>query len=45
MCISRKNDHETWLSTAVIKVYQKLYRLGSAHNAETWYCNELAGGL
>jgi len=41
----RKNDPETWISTEIIEVYRKLFRLGLAHSVESRYQGELAGGL
>lgn len=41
----RKTENETWISREIADTYVKLHRLGIAHSVESWYGNELAGGL
>ena len=41
-CASR---HETWINSEIIDAYTKLNELGLAHSVETWYEDELVGGL
>ncbi len=41
----RKNESETWISREIADTYLKLHRLGIAHSVESWYGDELAGGL
>jgi len=43
----RKNESEseTWISREIADTYLKLHRLGIAHSVESWYGEELAGGL
>jgi leucyl/phenylalanyl-tRNA---protein transferase len=41
----RNNEQETWISDEIIEAYQTLHRLGLAHSVESWYQNELVGGL
>jgi leucyl/phenylalanyl-tRNA--protein transferase len=35
----------TWISPELIELYDRLYRAGWAHSFETWYGDELAGGI
>jgi leucyl/phenylalanyl-tRNA--protein transferase len=35
----------TWISTAIIVAYTRLYQLGYAHSVEVWRDGELVGGL
>jgi len=35
----------TWISEEIIDAYCRLHRLGFAHSVETYYGNDLAGGL
>ncbi len=41
-CAARK---ETWISDEIIGSYINLYKLGYAHSVESWYNDELVGGL
>jgi leucyl/phenylalanyl-tRNA--protein transferase len=41
----RKTENETWISREIADTYVKLHRLGIAHSVESWYGDELAGGL
>jgi leucyl/phenylalanyl-tRNA--protein transferase len=36
---------ETWISEEIIASYINLHRLGFAHSVETWFNEELVGGL
>ena len=36
---------ETWITSAMIRAYTTLHRLGYAHSVEAWLGNELAGGV
>ncbi len=35
----------TWISTELMEIYDRLHRAGFAHSFETWYGDELAGGI
>lgn len=41
----RKEETETWLVEEMIEAYIKLHKLGYAHSVETYFNNELVGGL
>ena len=41
-CGSRE---ETWISEEIVQSYLELFRLGYVHSVETWYQEELVGGL
>ncbi|UAY52934.1 leucyl/phenylalanyl-tRNA--protein transferase [Ferruginibacter albus] len=43
--IKRKEQEGTWISKPIVDAYTKLHEQGYAHSAETWYNNELVGGL
>lgn len=43
--IRRKEEGETWLVDEMIEAYIKLHTLGYAHSVETYYEDELIGGL
>ncbi|MBS3808552.1 MAG: leucyl/phenylalanyl-tRNA--protein transferase [Desulfobacterales bacterium] len=43
--VRRENNEETWLVDEMIEAYCGLHEQGYAHSVETWYRNELAGGL
>lgn len=43
--IERKDQDGTWINKDVIEAYTQLHKLGYAHSAETWYNNQLVGGL
>lgn len=34
-----------WINSDILTAYQRLHRLGWAHSVETWYEDELVGGL
>jgi leucyl/phenylalanyl-tRNA---protein transferase len=36
---------QTWITPAIIESYQQLHEMGYAHSVETWYEDELVGGL
>ena len=38
-------DEGTWISADIIEAYCNLHRLGYAHSVETYYDDQLAGGL
>ena len=39
------NREETWISPALKEIYFALYEAGWAYSFETWYGDELAGGI
>ncbi|MFK7756943.1 MAG: leucyl/phenylalanyl-tRNA--protein transferase [Flavobacteriales bacterium] len=41
----RVNEEGTWITSDIIKAYTTLHKLGLAHSVETYYKNELVGGL
>ena len=41
----RKGQSGTWIHQEMLHAYHKLHQLGIAHSVETWYENELVGGL
>ncbi len=41
----RRDDHDTWITTAVRENYQRLHQLEYAHSVECWVKNKLVGGL
>jgi leucyl/phenylalanyl-tRNA--protein transferase len=43
--IHRKKDGGTWITPEMIGAYIRLYESGFAHSIESWYGDELAGGL
>ncbi len=43
--VRRENNEETWLVDDMIEAYCGLHEQGYAHSVETWYRDELAGGL
>lgn len=43
--IPREEDNGTWLLDEMIEAYIKLHKLGYAHSVETYFENELVGGL
>ena len=47
MCanVERKDQDGTWICSDMIAAYKELHRLGFAHSVETYYDNELVGGL
>ncbi|HEX6386172.1 MAG TPA: leucyl/phenylalanyl-tRNA--protein transferase [Anaerolineae bacterium] len=36
---------ETWINQDIVMAYTRLHKLGFAHSVETWFENELVGGL
>jgi leucyl/phenylalanyl-tRNA--protein transferase len=36
---------DTWITSEIIKSYERLHELGYAHSVETWLDRKLAGGL
>ncbi len=38
-------DEGTWISDDIIEAYRRLHQLGCAHSVETFFGEELAGGL
>ena len=36
---------ETWIDAAMIRAYCEMHTLGHAHSVETWFGDELAGGV
>ncbi len=43
--IRRKGEHGTWITSAMIKAYERLFDLGYAHSIESWRDGILVGGL
>ncbi|NQT77818.1 MAG: leucyl/phenylalanyl-tRNA--protein transferase [Bacteroidetes bacterium] len=43
--ISRKGQNTTWITREMLKAYANLHEAGFAHSVETWFGNELVGGL
>ncbi len=43
--IRRKGEHGTWITSAMIKAYERLFDRGYAHSIESWRGGILAGGL
>lgn len=41
----RKDQDGTWITPAMKKAYRELHRLGLAHSIESWYQDQLVGGL
>ncbi|MGC8865453.1 MAG: leucyl/phenylalanyl-tRNA--protein transferase [Bacteroidales bacterium] len=41
----RKDQEGTWITAEVEKAYTNLHKAGYAHSFETWYGEELVGGL
>ena len=41
----RPGQNGTWITSEIINAYYELHKLGHAHSVETWYKNELVGGL
>ena len=45
-CAAPRRDEEgTWISEEIITAYTELHRLGDAHSVETYYQDQLVGGL
>ncbi len=43
--VERNDQDGTWITSDIKKAYIRLHELGFAHSVETWYNNELVGGL
>ncbi len=43
--VPRKDQHGTWITPEMKKAYVRLHEMGYAHSVETYYKNELVGGL
>lgn len=41
----RPGQNGTWITSEIINAYYDLHKLGHAHSIETWYKNQLVGGL
>ena len=41
----RRDETGTWLVPAMMRAYDRLFRVGLAHSGEVWFGDELAGGL
>jgi leucyl/phenylalanyl-tRNA--protein transferase len=41
----RKDQDGTWITPEMKIAYESLYKLGFAHSVETWFNNQLVGGL
>jgi leucyl/phenylalanyl-tRNA--protein transferase len=40
-----KREGGTWVTAEMLAAYSEMHRLGHAHSVETWYGDELAGGI
>lgn len=43
--VPRRDGRGTWITDDMIEAYCRLHERGFAHSVETWYGDELAGGL
>jgi len=43
--IKRHGQRGTWITKEMLQAYKELHRAGYAHSVESWYENELVGGL
>lgn len=43
--ISRKGQEGTWINAKLLEAYIRMHELGHAHSAETWFNDQLVGGL
>jgi leucyl/phenylalanyl-tRNA--protein transferase len=43
--VTRKDQEGTWITPKMKNAYIRLHELGFAHSVETWFQNELIGGL
>lgn len=43
--VLRKGQRGTWITAGMQEAYIRLHQMGLAHSAETWYGEELVGGL
>jgi len=41
----KKSGQGTWITADMVKAYTHLHKMGYAHSVETWYQNEIVGGL
>ncbi|MPQ32052.1 leucyl/phenylalanyl-tRNA--protein transferase [Clostridium estertheticum] len=44
-CSNLRREAGTWITNEMIEAYCKLHALGYAHSVETWFNDELVGGL
>lgn len=44
-CADRRGEDATWISPEFIHAYSELHRLGHAHSVETWFEDQLVGGV
>jgi leucyl/phenylalanyl-tRNA--protein transferase len=44
-CAEQHEQDGVWITPEMIKAYIQLHRLGYAHSVESWYGDELAGGV
>jgi leucyl/phenylalanyl-tRNA--protein transferase len=42
---ARRPDGETWITRRLLRTYLELHKRGFAHSVESWYGDELAGGI
>ena len=40
-----RGDEGTWITSDMMRAYERLHQLGHAHSVEVWQDLELAGGL
>lgn len=43
--MKRKEQHDTWITNAMVEAYLRLHELGHAISVEVWQHDELVGGL
>lgn len=41
----RRRESQTWITSSMIRAYERLHELGYAHSVEVWQMGELVGGL
>lgn len=41
----RRRESQTWITSSMIRAYERLHELGYAHSVEVWQHEELVGGL
>lgn len=44
-CADTRDEYGTWITPEMISAYIRLHELGYAHSIESWYEDELAGGI
>jgi len=44
-CCGEQREGGTWVTPEMLVAYTEMHRLGHAHSVETWYGDELAGGV